>query len=371
MNELTISSYPEYKKTCDEAFGRTVEDFVYIGYLLRKAKESPEILDGSGYADYKEFAHKEYNIDDTTISRFVSINIKYGAGAVLKDEYKGFGRAKLQEMLNIPGTIIEEIPKETTKEKIKEIVKDYKEEQKVTPLEAAFEEPEYNDALTLFQNFMVSYLWDHKEEYLKFGEITTVDDKAKKQLYNILAPGGTAAITERIKGKGKYMLSIKNINDPMILVNLRTELKISIHLLDAALAIQEIGCKYSEEGWEEYFNEPFSLSINHEPEPWEDEPEEEIEKVEGEVVYMNPPEEEPKEPEEETKTEQEEPEKSKEEYIPQPDPEKYNLIINKAKLLSGAIKSATETSDHAIWHMVWHEAKKIADFAEKEERRLK
>ena len=88
MNELSYGyeSYEEYKEQLDKALGAAVENFVVIGYLLRTAKEDPTILAGSGYSSIKEMAKEEYGLDESQVSRFISINERYGDGPELKRE---------------------------------------------------------------------------------------------------------------------------------------------------------------------------------------------------------------------------------------------------------------------------------------------
>lgn len=63
MEELiSYQNYEEYKSEVNRVLNRTVEDFVTIGYLLKKGRDT-DILKDSGYANVNEFAEAEYHLD--------------------------------------------------------------------------------------------------------------------------------------------------------------------------------------------------------------------------------------------------------------------------------------------------------------------
>ena len=67
MDELiNYNGYEEFKQAVNRVLNRTVEDFVLTGYLLKQARDT-DILQGSGYADEKEFAWSEYKLDASGI----------------------------------------------------------------------------------------------------------------------------------------------------------------------------------------------------------------------------------------------------------------------------------------------------------------
>ena len=105
MDELiNYNGYEEFKQAVNRVLNRTVEDFVLTGYLLKQARDT-DILQGSGYADEKEFAWSEYKLDTSQVSRYIKINDKFSEGGYspkLQDQYQGFGYAKLALMLTLP-----------------------------------------------------------------------------------------------------------------------------------------------------------------------------------------------------------------------------------------------------------------------------
>lgn len=75
MEELT--TYKTFKQNLDNELNRAAEGFVKIGYLLKLARDNPHILAGSGYTNINEMANKEYGIDKTIVSRWISINDEF------------------------------------------------------------------------------------------------------------------------------------------------------------------------------------------------------------------------------------------------------------------------------------------------------
>lgn len=90
MEELiSYQNYEEYKSEVNRVLNRTVEDFVTIGYLLKKGRDT-DILKDSGYANVNEFAEAEYHLDASQVSRFIRINDRFavdGYSSALKEEY--------------------------------------------------------------------------------------------------------------------------------------------------------------------------------------------------------------------------------------------------------------------------------------------
>lgn len=106
MDELiNYNGYEEFKQAVNRVLNRTVEDFVLTGYLLKQARDT-DILQGSGYADEKEFAWNEYKLDASQVSRYIKINDKFSEGGYspkLQDQYQGFGYAKLLILKSMSG----------------------------------------------------------------------------------------------------------------------------------------------------------------------------------------------------------------------------------------------------------------------------
>ena len=123
MNDLMkIDTYKEFKTALDTELKNQAEGFVRTGYLLKKARDT-EILKESGYTSVAEFAAQEYGLSKDIVSRYIAINDRYsvnGYSEQLQEKYKGYGVAKLQEMLVLPDSIVELTSPKCQKEKFRQ-----------------------------------------------------------------------------------------------------------------------------------------------------------------------------------------------------------------------------------------------------------
>ena len=139
---ITYTDYTAYKQDLRTELERAAEAFVRIGYMLKVARDT-RILEGSGYANVNEFAAKEFGLEKTQVSRFININDRFakdGYSTELRDEYKGYGYAKLAMMLTLPDEINEMLSPELSKAEIKEIKNEVDAENKKTDIEVMLEE---------------------------------------------------------------------------------------------------------------------------------------------------------------------------------------------------------------------------------------
>lgn len=202
MDELIITKdYQAFKAELDSEIKREAEGFVKIGYLLRLARET-NILEQSEYANVNDFAKKEYGLDPSQVSRFISINERFSEGgysAKLEDKYEGFGVAKLSIMLQLPDAINEELTPEYTKAEINTLREEVKEEAKTSDLEIMMEQ-QADDPIEAAITEMLS-LDDYLEKNL------AREWKAGNKGYkDIIAPSGTAIKSVRVEGLGRVML---------------------------------------------------------------------------------------------------------------------------------------------------------------------
>lgn len=259
MEEVTrFASYQEYKAAFDAETERVKVGFVRIGYLLRIAEDT-DILRESGYATMEEFAWKEYHIDASQASRFKNINKRFSEGGYsdrLQEKFQGYGVAKLGELLTLPDEIIETLPPELTRSEIQEVKKEVAEEGKITDLEVMMEEPEGEG--NNLEKWLDVYFRDNPEEFLKIKSIYLYPDRAQAVM-EILAPSGIAAKTARIKGAGKFLLSVKGKDLPIELLNIRTSEKETYPMEDCFQAMKRI-CPYTTDPkkvYEARYQQPF------------------------------------------------------------------------------------------------------------------
>ena len=264
MNDLMkIDTYKEFKTALDTELKNQAEGFVRTGYLLKKARDT-EILKESGYTSVAEFAAQEYGLSKDIVSRYIAINDRYSVNGYsdhLQEKYKGYGVAKLQEMLVLPDSIVELTSPEMSKREIQTVKKEYKEETEKGDIEVMLEgqKPE-QEQLTVLHKFLNQYFYENREKYIELagvmeGKLTS--DEAVEKVLDVMAPSGMAIIPVRIRGIGKLMLSIKGKDNDVVLLNIRNDEKetLSWNMFIASMHSENV----SREKWEEIYNEPFEV----------------------------------------------------------------------------------------------------------------
>lgn len=123
VKQMELTDYQDIKVEIKNSMGRVVVSFVEIGYYLKKIRDEKMYLN-DGYKDVWEMAKAEYNLDRTTASRFMSINDKYsinGNSIELQEQFRGFGKSALVEMLTLPVEDYELLSPDTKIEDIREL----------------------------------------------------------------------------------------------------------------------------------------------------------------------------------------------------------------------------------------------------------
>ena len=121
--QMTINDWLEVKHKLKMELQGVKQSFVRIGYALRKIEEQ-RLYENDGYKSIAEFAKKEYGLEASTVSRFMSINREYsidGYSEHLREEYLDMGRSQLEEMLKLPDKDREMIRPETSREDIRDL----------------------------------------------------------------------------------------------------------------------------------------------------------------------------------------------------------------------------------------------------------
>ena len=228
MEELTTyRNYEEYKSTVDKVLNKTVEDFVLIGYLLKKGRDT-DILKGSGYANVNEFAEAEYHLDASQVSRFIRINDKFavdGYSDRLKEEYRGYGYAKLSIMLMLPDALNEELSPAFSKTEIQTVKEEVEAEAKVTDIEVILEgeKEEQKELNNLEKGLHQLFLEDPKlfrrlyEQEKEAPDIRTVQEN--------LAPDGEKVYSVRVQGYGRIMMLLNDSEETVTVFKVRNNEK--------------------------------------------------------------------------------------------------------------------------------------------------
>ena len=111
------------------------ENYVAIGYYLRKAREGELYKDG-GYASIHEMAAGEFGMARQTAEHCMRINEKFSEGGdspALEESFREYGKSQLQEMLYLTDEQLENVRPDMTVKDIRNIRK---------PVEKKAEEPE-------------------------------------------------------------------------------------------------------------------------------------------------------------------------------------------------------------------------------------
>lgn len=279
MNEIgSFTSYGEYKRVLDNELQKTAEGFVKIGYLLKQARDT-DILKESGYKNYIEFAEAEYSIDKTTVSRFVRINDEFsenGNSDKLREQYRGFGYAKLAIMLQLPENINQILTPDFSKSEIQLIKQEIDEEAKISDLEIMTEEePDITKhSRTLLNKTIMTMLHEEPNKYVELhGGLRTCqgEDQQKKKIAEVFAPSEIKVDMIRIPGIGRLAVSFKGLEKEIEIVNIRSgekeEFSWGIMLEAVSCLIQ--GEDDAENAWSKLYQEQF-------PEPPEEQKKPEV-----------------------------------------------------------------------------------------------
>lgn len=213
--DVTGISYEDFKRELDTELSKAAEGFVKIGYMLKVARDT-DVLSGR-YGSVNEFAQAEYGIDKTTVSRWIRINDRFSEGGCsdrLRDEYQGFGYAKLSLMLSLPDAINEALTPSYSKAEIQQIKDESDAEKQVTDIESYIDELEHPQTEGHLAAF-VRELLKSDEEYVR-----AVFDKCS--IADVIAPQGDGYVSARVSGLGRLAMTIKDGQTDVKLTNLRT-----------------------------------------------------------------------------------------------------------------------------------------------------
>lgn len=125
MEQITIvlNNMEDVTREINRCHRAAASSIVELGYILRKTDEA-ELYKEKGYSSIYKFAEQEYGWSQSQTSRFMDINREFSEGGystVLKEQYEGYGQAKLAEMLTLPEAVREELDPSMKREEIREI----------------------------------------------------------------------------------------------------------------------------------------------------------------------------------------------------------------------------------------------------------
>lgn len=132
-------NYQEAKDILREKLDNMKMNFIAAGYYMKYIRDN-ELFREDGYESIWEFAEDNYGIKKSTASRWMSMNDKFsqdGNSPILADEYRGFEKSQLQEMLYLDDKQIETVTTDMTVKEIREVrkPKEPEKEKKVSPID--------------------------------------------------------------------------------------------------------------------------------------------------------------------------------------------------------------------------------------------
>lgn len=250
MEEITTSNYQRFKQELDTEIKREAEGFVKIGYLLRVARDT-DVLKESGYSNVNEFAEKEYSLDASQVSRFISINERFSEGGFssrLETHYEGFGVAKLSLMLQLPDNLNEQLTPEFTKSEIDTLRREVKEESDKTDIEIMMETQAADEIDEAIKETLRNP--DSYRKTKKLTEEGRASDEYIKLLKEILAPSGVSIKAVRVSGVGRIMVKFDETNEVKF-VKVRQNETVTKPIAYVAVVINE----YARQEYKDLFGE--------------------------------------------------------------------------------------------------------------------
>ena len=126
-------TYDEAKRILREKLDYMKKNFIAAGYYMKYIRDN-ELFRQDGYESIWEFAEDNYGIRKSTASRWMAMNDKFSQGGnspILAEEFRGFEKSQLQEMLYLDDKQIETVTPEMTVKEIREVRKPAEPEMKL------------------------------------------------------------------------------------------------------------------------------------------------------------------------------------------------------------------------------------------------
>ena len=265
--EMQFATFETYERVFDKQWqentqkaSELVEGFMKIGYLLKIARDT-DILNGTGYSDYIDFARQKYDIGKDVVSRYININNTFSEGGnsmILEEKYRGFGYAKLALMLTLPEQIREEITPEYSKSEIQAIKDELDEEAKISDIEVMLEGQKSEQyGMSNIEKVLHQMFSDDPELFREVFDGCKGEADNQKALYEILAPVGEKMYSVRIAGVGRFSVFVKK--DGVAMVNVREGDKENFNwseISNALFVFLNAGSS-PKEAWENTYGETF------------------------------------------------------------------------------------------------------------------
>ena len=126
-------NYQETKDILREKLDNMKMNFIAAGYYMKYIRDH-ELFREDGYESIWAFAEDNYGIKKSTASRWMAMNDKFSQGGnapILAEEFRGFEKSQLQEMLYLDDKQMETVTPEMTVKEIREVRKPAEPEMKL------------------------------------------------------------------------------------------------------------------------------------------------------------------------------------------------------------------------------------------------
>lgn len=263
---IQLMNYSTYREELRQELQKQADSFVRTGYLLRLAMDT-DILKDSGYYNVNEFAKAEFNIDASTVSRYININMRFsenGYSERIAEQYQGIGYAKLSLMLLLPDAINEELTPAFSKTEVQAIKEEYDEEKQISDLEVLMEGEDTNqkEMDSILAKAIHQLGMDEPGIYIKLFEVykTHSEYSLAAGFKDVLTPQGENIYSVRPKGIGRLMISVKENSEEIAVINVRSGEK-EVHSWDEVAHI--IGYfmynrgEQGKEAWQQLYGQTF------------------------------------------------------------------------------------------------------------------
>lgn len=253
--QITLDEWQQWKEDIRRKLQETASNFVYIGYRLKQIRDSGMF---DGCESIFEFAKKEYGLERSTVSRFMSINDKFskhGNSIELRDEFVGLNQSQLSEMLSLPVSDYDLVTEDTSIKDIRELKKFEKDamnppEEESEPVQE-HEEREY----TPLQKCIIDFFRDKMDLLEEIEKAYTIKDAAE-----LICPSGCT--THR---KGIVFLTMMEYDKGVKYKQMGVPLPISMTWDKFFDQIREVFFDFAED-YKDRLKELYPESVQKEPE---------------------------------------------------------------------------------------------------------
>lgn len=231
FHQITIDEYLMAKQEIEIRLRRVADDFIAIGFRLRQIRDS-ESYRQEGYTSMKDFAKKEYDMEESTVSRLISVNTHFSVGGYsdrIQPEYKNYSVSTLYEMIKLTVEDRKLIVAGSTTAVVRELRKFNRESQEYSANSATETEAAEDDNTA--ETVKAQVLCESSVAYNDFEKVIIEFFRNERELLNeIYQMSDYESIVDRINPSGSrtfrkkiYMLFMYGYGEGLILKKMGEE----------------------------------------------------------------------------------------------------------------------------------------------------